>query len=836
MFVRNNPLKRIQRTWAWAAASVPLGALVVCAAAAPPAKKNAPAKPAAKPAPNTATFEKSALPFVTKYCLGCHQGDTPSAGVSLSDYKTDAQMLQARNLWEKVGSTVASRHMPPPGMPAPSDKEREAFVSYVQGAITKADCAVKTPGRVTLRRLNRAEYNNTVRDLLGVTLKPADEFPSDDVGYGFDNIGDVLSISPLLMEKYLDAAREVSRAAIYAPEDRGSRNPVKFGASQLSGAGDDFPDTNGRILMSAGATGAEYDFNGIGEYAIRVTAFQQQAGPEPAKMAIRVGPRKLREQGVRAKQNNPTVYEATFDNKEIGKRRVEVEFLNDYYDPENKDPKMRGGRNLVIQSVEIVPRSVRIPNPTTFPVFQNKVMALYPQPGADGVISEKAQQEATRKIVASFLPRAFRRPVTASEIDRMTGLAARVRKLGGSFEKSLQAVVQATLVSPNFLFMVEPNPVAGQKQRPLNDYELATRLSYFLWSSMPDERLMTLASQGKLKDSKVLTAEAKRMMKDPKAKALADNFAGQWLNLRKIAVVSPDPKTFPAFDDKLRSAMRTETEMFFDYVVKQDRPILEFLDSDYTFLNETLAKHYGNDSIKGDQFVKVALKGNQRGGLVTQASILTLTSNPTRTSPVKRGKWVMENILGTPPPPAPPNVPELPDDKADKGPLTGTLRQRLEQHRANPACASCHRAMDGIGFGLENFDAIGAWRMMDGEAKVDSSATMPDGKSFSGPSGLQNYLLGQKGQFTKALTEKLLTFALGRGIEPYDRCNIDDMAKFVANNNYKFSSVVEAVVISEPFRFRASGLMPDAPKSATPAKPAPVKSAPKKKAPARRGT
>lgn len=804
----------LKNTLIWVVASAPLGVLVVCAAAAPPAKK-APAKPTmAKSVPGGAgSFGRDALPFVKKYCLGCHTGDTPSAGVSISEYKTEAEMLKARNLWEKVASNTASKHMPPPGMPMPTDKERAAFVEYVQGAITKADCAVKTPGRVTLRRLNRAEYNNTLRDLLGVQLTPADDFPSDDVGYGFDNIGDVLSISPLLMEKYLDAARTVSRAAIYAPEDKAARSPVRFPASRLTGDGGDHADTNGRMLYSNGFTGVDFNFPGTGDYILRVEAFQQAAGPEDAKMGFVLAGKQFKEQVVRAKR--ATLYEAKFQVERAGTQKIGVSFNNDYFNDKEPDERKRD-RNLIIQFIEVVPVSVQVANPKEYPAFHNRVMNLYPQPGADGVISAKAQDDATRKIVSSFLPRAFRRPVSKEETERMVSLAARVRKLGGSFEKSLQAVVQATLVSPNFLFMVEPNPTPGQKQRPLTDYELATRLSYFIWSSMPDDRLMSLAAQGKLKDPKVLTAEAKRMTQDPKAKALASNFAGQWLNLRKITVVTPDTKTFPSFDDKLRNAMRQETEMFFNHVVQKDRPILDFLSADYTFLNETLAKHYGSSDIQGENFRLVPLKGKQRGGLVTQASILTLTSNPTRTSPVKRGKWVMENILGTPPPPAPPNVPELPDDKAEKGPLTGTLRQRLEQHRSNPACASCHKAMDGIGFGLENFDAVGAWRMTDGESKVDASATMPDGKSFAGPDGLKNYLMGQKGQFTKAFTEKLMTFALGRGIEPYDRCDIEGLAKQVAKDGYKFSSVVEAVVSSEPFRFRASGQIPTDMKPAKP--------------------
>lgn len=802
----------------WLAAVLPVGALVVGAAAAPPAKQEG----GKKPAKETASFSRDVLAFGKKYCFGCHQGDTPSAGVSLAEYKTEADILKARNLWEKAASTVGSKHMPPVGMPAPTDAERTAFVNYLQSSISQADCAIKTPGRVTLRRLNRAEYNNTVRDLLGIPSRPADDFPSDDVGYGFDNIGDVLSISPLLLEKYLGAARKVARAAMYAPEDKVGAQPVRFAASQLSGDGG--PDGNGHILFSNGSCGAEYNFPGPGTYMLRVVAYQQQAGPDAAKMSFMVGDKSLREIQVRARESNPTLYEFKYEAEKAGKQRVAVSFNNDYYNPDSTDPKIKGDRNLIIQSLEVVPKAVSIADPTEFPAFQQQSNRFQPVPGPDGVVTEKAMDDSTRKFLASFLPRAFRRPTTKAEIERYAQLAARVRKAGNSFEKSWQVAVQATLVSPHFLFMVEPTPPPGQKQRPLNDYELATRLSYFIWSSAPDNRLYSLAAKGKLRDPNVLSAEAKRMLNDPRAKALADNFAGQWLNLRKLSLVSPDPQKFPNFNEGLRSAMKTETDMFFMNVVKEDRPILDFLSADYTFLNEPLAKHYGNTEIKGDQFRKVKLGGNQRGGLLTQASILTITSNPTRTSPVKRGKWVMENILGTPPPPPPPNVPELPDDKKEA--LTGTLRQRLEQHRSNPACASCHKGMDNIGFGLETFDAIGAWRTMDGDTKVDTSATMPDGKSFDGPAGLRNYMIGQKGQFARAFTEKVLTYGLGRGVEPFDRCNLDGMAQSVAKSGYKFSAVVAAVVTSEPFRFRASGQMPAMePKKTTPG----VKPAGKKK-------
>lgn len=751
----------------------------------------APPKP--KPLTPEAPIDEKALATMKKFCVPCHSGKQPSAGLDLTEYKNVSQMVKARATWDKVANSVSTKHMPPMEMPQPTDDERGSLAQWIQATLTNATCDVKEPGRVTLRRLNRAEYNNTVYDLLGVDSKPADDFPSDDVGYGFDNIGDVLSISPLLMEKYLNAARKISRAAIVAPEDRTIR-AAKFVASKLTGDGGNFDETNGVILFSNGSTGADYDFPAPGTYVLKVTAFGQQAGPDPCKMAFMVGAKQEKQVDVRAKQDRFGVYETQVTVDKAGKQRVAASFLNDYYKEESPDPALKGDRNLIIQQIEVVPLDVQATREES--PQQKRLVSARPT-----AKTEAANDAATRKVLASYLPRAFRRPVTAAEIAPIARIAALTRKAGGSYEKSLQVAVQASLVSPNFLFHIEKDANQGAAKRPLNDYELATRLSYFLWSSMPDDRLLSLAGQGKLKNTDVLIAESKRMLKDPKAKALADNFAGQWLQLRKINYVAPDPKAYPQFTETLRGAMRTETQMYFRNIVSEDRNILEFLDSDYTYLNEPLAKHYGVSGVQGNNFRRVALTGDQRGGLLTQASILTITSNPTRTSPVKRGKWVLDNLLGTPPPPAPPGVGELPDDK--KEPLTGTLRQRMEQHRKNAVCASCHQRMDPIGFGLENFDAIGAWRIKDGNDAIDPSGQMSDGSKFAGPDGLRKYLMSKKGQFVKALTEKTMTYALGRGLEG-ENCKVDALTPRIEKNGYKYSELIAAVVSSEAFRYRGA--------------------------------
>jgi mono/diheme cytochrome c family protein len=783
------------------ATTVPIGALVVCAAAAPPKKtaKTPPAK--TKPAAPASSFEKDVLPLIQKNCVSCHGADSPAADIKLVGFKTGTEALKARALWEKVAANVSLKHMPPAGSPMPTQAERDKLVGWIESTLSKADCELKDPGRVTMRRLNRAEYNNTVRDLLGVDINPAEDFPSDDVGYGFDNIGDVLSISPLHMEKYLAAARKVAQATVIAPEDRIAVRGAKFDASKLQGDGGDYGPTNGRLLFSNGAVGAEYDFPAAGEYDIFLDAFEQHAGPkdESARVALQLGGKVVRNFQVRAREANPGHYPTRVTIAKPGKQRVAVAFLNDYYDDKNPDPKLRGDRNLVVQSIEVVPQGLTVAAPKEPPLSQRRLVKAYP--ASD---TEVARDAATRQVVTPFLPRAWRRPVTKDEVDRIVRIAALGRRNGGSYEKGLQVALQASLASPNFLFRVETNAANTNPKvtrQPLNDYELATRLSYFLWSSMPDEQLLALAAEGRLKNPTVLVAQAQRMLKDPRARALTDNFGAQWLNLRKINNVTPDQGRFKDFNEPMRVAMRTETELYFNGIVQENRSILEFLDSNYTYLNENLARHYGNTEIKGPDFRRVVLKSGRRGGVLTQASILTLTSNPTRTSPVKRGKWVLENILGTPPPPPPPGVAEIPEDK--KGETSGaTLRQKMEKHRENPACASCHQRMDPIGFGLENFDAVGAWRDVDGGAALDVSGELPDGAKFNGPIGLKKYLSTKKTQFTRTFTERLLTYALGRGVESTDRCNLDTMAATVAKEQYKFSSVVAAIVTSEPFRLR----------------------------------
>jgi hypothetical protein len=603
------------------------------------------AAPAAPPAKVTPDYKKDVTPLVTRYCVQCHSGRRARGGVVLDKFPDEAAVRKGRLTWEKVADALRAGDMPPPNRPRPSAAELDTLNAWLAAVVLKVDCnAQRDPGRVTLRRLNRAEYNNTVHDLLGIDFRPADDFPADDVGYGFDNIGDVLSLPPLLMEKYLAAAEKIVDKAFATPAAR--------------------------------------------------------------------------------------------------KRIMTVPFEN---------------------------------------------------------------EEAARRVLRAFAERAYRRPVRDDDLRRLVGLVELAQKNGDSFETGVRLALQAVLVSPHFLFRIELDrrPNDPRTVRDLNDFELASRLSYFLWSSMPDDELFRHARQRTLRKSGVLEEQVRRMLQDPRSRALTDNFAGQWLQTRNLKGLTPDPARFPGFDEKLRTAMQKETELFFESVVREDRSVLDFLDSDYTFLNERLAKHYGISGVKGDDFRKVTLTGAHRaarGGVLTQATVLAVTSNPTRTSPVKRGKWILENVLGTPPPPPPPGVDELKEGKDVE--LKGSLRQRMEQHRADPGCATCHQRMDPLGFGFENFDAVGAWRDKDGKHAIDPSGVLPGGKSFNGSAELKAILKGRSDTFARCLAEKLLTYALGRGVERSDRCAVDEIARNLAREQYKFSALVIHMVKSDPFQKR----------------------------------
>jgi hypothetical protein len=737
-------------------------------------------------------FTSEVQPLVAKYCLGCHSGANAKGDVALDKYRDAAAVGKDRDLWQNVLANVQAQTMPPEGRPRPTGEERQQITDWIEAELNRLSAGAKPdPGRVTIRRLNRAEYNNTIRDLVGVHFRPADDFPADDVGYGFDNIGDVLSLPPILLEKYLAAAEKIASAAIMTRET--FRPHVKrFEAEKMNNTLDKnmVDEDQAQCLASTGELFAKYHFPRDGQYLFRIRAYGQQAGDEPAKMAIRVAGEGVHRFDVPATAAKPEVYQ-TRVKVQGGDKRVAVAFLNDFYEPENPDPNRRD-RNLVVDYVEIQgPMNF---DQNSLPETHRRIITCQATP--------KTRVSCSRETIKHFATKAFRRPVTAEEINRLVKLAQLAEQEGDSFERGVQLMVQAVLVSPHFLYRVEidPEPNNPNASHYLNDYELASRLSYFLWSSMPDEELFARAKEGKLREPEVLEAQVRRMLKDAKAQALVENFGGQWLQTRSLATVAPDPERFPNFDEELRDAMQAETEMFFSHLMREDRSVLDFLDSNYTFLNDRLARHYGIPNVVGKEFRRVDLPGHRRGGVITQASLLTVTSNPTRTSPVKRGKWILENILGTPPPPPPPAVPELSEDQDVV--LSGTLRQRMEQHRADPNCASCHQRMDPLGFGLENFDGIGAFRKQDGKFPIDASGAMPNGQSFNGPQELKKLLKGRQDEFALCLAEKMLTYALGRGLAYYDTRATDEIARELAAHEYKFSALVIGIVESAPFQMR----------------------------------
>ena len=787
-----------------------------------------------------ATFEKDIVPLLTRYCYGCH-GEKKKGDLDLRIYQDEATVVRDKQVFEKVMKNLQVHEMPPEKKPQPTPDERDVITAWIQSKLFQCDCDQPDPGRVTLRRLNRAEYNNTIRDLVGVNFKPAEDFPVDDVGYGFDNIGDVLSMPPILIEKYMAAAEKVLDLAVVT--DLMPKSPIKhFEAVSLDGNAPGGPTgENMRLLSREGDIHVIYDFGGGGEYVLRARAYGEQAGPEPARMAFSVNGQEIMRFDVTAVQSSPAIYDVRV-SVGPGKKKFAAAYLNNYVNMKDPDPNNRD-RNLVIDYLEVVAPAP--PAPPPLPESHRRIFTCQPTVGHE--------RECITAIISNFMRRAYRRPISTDETERLVNLAERAVREEKSFERGIQVALQAVLVSPHFLFRGDL-PLVGQASRlrtgrlahevvnrgkmpapreainagetpgdaggtpaplqlpaPISEYALASRLSYFLWSSMPDDALFAEAERGTLRNH--LAAQVKRMLKDPKARALVDNFADQWLQIRNLSQVAPDKDSFPNFDEDLRAAMQEETELFFEAIMRQDRSVLEFMDADYTFLNERLARHYGVAGIKGEAFQRVALKTNQRGGVLTHASVLTITSNPTRTSPVKRGKWILDNILGTPPPPPPPDVPDLKEGKAAA--LIGTLRHRMEQHRANTLCASCHARMDPIGFGLENYDGIGAWREKDGAFPIDPAGKLVTGEGFLGPKDLKAILLTRKKQdFIRCLSEKMLTYGLGRGLEYYDRCATDQISKALAKNGYKFSSLILEIARSTPFEMRRSGLekMADAPR------------------------
>lgn len=730
----------------------------------------------------------SIRPVLQQYCFGCHGNGKHKGDITLDKFATLEAVQGDRATWESVCDELSQGEMPPEDKPQPSKVEIAAITSWVREALAFRDrTAPRDPGRVTIRRLNRNEYNNTIRDLIGVDFKPAEDFPSDDTGYGFDNIADVLSMSPLLAEKYLTAAEQVLDKAILTPSPV-KKGITKYAANKFQPISDP-PVGNlreaGWTLVSAGELAMPIDLPVGGEYDFRVRAAGGQSGTELPRMSIKLDGMLLKNFDLKNSRDNPQSF-AVHSTAQVGPHKLVVGFTNGIPTKQRK---------LIVDAVEVEgpynPKPLPAPPPSE---LQKRL--VFCTPGKDGT-----EAQCAKKILEHFAARAFRRPVGAEEAGGIVKLFAYARQQGESFEKSIKIAMSGVLCSPNFLFRIEMAP-PGNKQQvyAIDEYSLASRLSYFLWSSMPDDELFILAVGGKLRQPGVLEQQIKRMLADPKSAALIANFGGQWLETRVLDDVEPDTSKFPNFDPKLRAAMKKEVELFIGGIIHEDRSVLEFLDADYTYANDRLARHYGIANVTGDQFRKVSLAGTHRGGVLTMAGVLTVTAMPTRTSPVKRGKFVLEQILGTPPPPPPPDVPSF---KANpRNAVPATLRQRFEQHRADPTCASCHKRMDPIGFSMENFDAVGAWRTTDAGFPIDAAATLPGGIPLNGPDSLRKLLISRKEQFMRCLVEKMLTYGLGRGVEPYDRPTVEDICDEVAKNGYRFSSLVTEIVKCDAFEKR----------------------------------
>ena len=631
------------------------------------------------------------------------------------------------------------------------------------------------PGRVTLHRLNRAEYANTVHDLLGTSARPSDQFPPDDRGYGFDNIADVLSLSPVQLEMYFNAAETLVDEAMSVVQV-GAR---RFEAEKMTSSTGSVFQSSAWQLSSAGTLSQSVMIDAPGEYIVRVRAWEQHAGSEAAKSTLTVDGMPLQTFTVDATQSVPGTYEARAALK-AGSKQITVSFDNDYYMQATSED-----RNLVVDYVEIEgPVGVASDNP-----LRSRIMSCEP----------KASDALTcwREVASRFGRRAWRRPLADSEVDGLVALAQDSLAAGDDLETATRQLLRAMLVSPRFVFRVELDPdPASLTPHALDDFELASRLSYFLWSSMPDDALLDLAEQGKLHDDATLRQQIARMLADEKASALVDNFAGQWLFTRALDDHQPDYAAFPDFDDALRGAMRTETEQYFREFLFGTATMDQFLTADFSFVNDRLARHYGLPEM-GPDFARVSLAGTQRKGLLTQGTVLMVTSYPTRTSPVKRGKWVLEQLLCSPPQPPPPNVPAL---KMEDKP-TGSLRERMEAHRANPVCASCHTLMDPIGFGFEHYDGIGQYRELDDGFAIDSSGMLPDGTAFDGPSQLAD-LLAVDPRLPTCVTRQLLTYALGRGSEPFDDDDIESISGAFVAGGYRLPQLVELIATSAAFRQR----------------------------------
>ena len=765
----------------------------------------------------TPNFAKEGVPFLKQYCFDCHAGDQPSADLALDVFEDNLSLIKEHDVWERVMEMLETGQMPPADNDQPSLKESESFIQHVEAIFEDASRTAKPdPGRITVRRLNRVEYRNSVRDLLGADFDPTENFPADDVGHGFDNIGDVLTMSPLLMERYLEAAEAIATRVIILNPPKPSTNYIN--TKYLNPRHKDVPDGRFRLLDPNAAEpwksgpfitpAVPLKLLHDAETYFRATLYAETESETPVQVALFIQGKDLEHVSPQEELARLAGYDRTTKNR--------IKILK-IFEITARDPKkLQTIRHLVSRVPNIDNAGIAMVKPAegelqsrlqirsitsvgpleTRPKSHLKILACTP---------DISQIEQTREVLTRLLRMAYRRLPTENEVEQLVQFVESVQADGAKWEAGIQQAIKVILCSPKFLFRLElDDRPQSEEPRPIDEFHLASRLSYFLWSSIPDDELLELAQKNLLTEN--LEEQVKRMLADPKAMELATNFGVQWLQIQRLETVTPDPERFPTFNSKLRKAMLKETELFLESIFREDRSILDLIDADYTFVNQRLGGHYEiwrnaqGEPIKGNTFQRVALKNPARGGILTQASVLTVTSNPTRTSPVKRGRWVLEQLLGSPPPPPPPDVPELEEDH-DK--ITGTtLRERLEQHREDPACANCHAKMDPIGFAMENYNAIGKYRTKEGELEIDSAGQLPDGTSFDGIADLKQIIKDRKKQFAQCLTEKMLIFALGRGLEYYDKPTIERIVRELEANDYRSSVLITEIIKSDPFRLR----------------------------------
>jgi hypothetical protein len=758
-----------------------------------------------------------------QYCLACHNRRISSGGLALDGLDV-ATLQDESELWEKVVRKLQTRTMPPVGARRPDERTYQALVDTLTRGLDRAAATRPDAGRSLLRRLNRSEYVNAIRDLLALDVDATTLLPPDDSAYGFDNIADVLGVSPSLQERYLSAASKISALAVgdvdRAPVAETYRVRQDLSQNQhLDGL--PFGTVGGLLVQHTFPLDAEYEFR----IRLQTTNFGNLRGldyPHDVETTVdqerihvaRIGGDADLAMMFEHPQNAGEAIEARLTLRvriAAGRRSVGVAFVRflPIGDTRRLQQFLRSSVDTLdwtglphIQSVTISgPFNPGGPGDTP---SRARIFVCRPPSPTTSPTARSGEERCARRIVGTLASRAYREPVGDTELAPLMDFYRAGRREAG-FDTGIQRALEAILASPRFIFRVERDRGTATPGglHAVGDVELASRLSFFLWSSIPDEALTAAASGETLRTSAGLERQVRRMLADARSQALVSNFAGQWLQLRNVRSILPNSDEFPDFDDSLRQSMLRETEMLFASIVQEDRPVLDLLTADYTFVNERLARHYGIPNVFGSRFRRVAVANPARRGLLGHASVLALTSHAERTSPVVRGKWVLENLLGTPPPPPPPDVPSLPGASSSQQPTT--MRERMVQHRADPTCAGCHRIMDPIGLALENFDAVGAWRTTDAGQRIDASAELPDGTAVDGVAGLRAALVQRPEVFVTTMTEKLLTYALGRGLTSRDMPAVRAIVSAARQREYRFSSLVVGIVNSQPFRMRMKG-------------------------------